>query len=123
MWNGGGMLSGGHSQAPGMTLLLSPELDASPSNLPPKLPLTIALVWSRVCTDSMCEEALQRARGFAQHQALVEARDSRGGGGAAHRQPLLAWEAGEWWPVQTLLFANKQLKLEGELVFVCSGWC
>lgn len=70
------------------------------------------------CAGRPCKEP-----GDLQCQALVEARDSRGGGGAAHRQPLLAWEAGEQWPVQTLLFANKQPKLEGELVCVCSGWC
>lgn len=72
---------------PAITLLLSPELDASPSNLPPKRPLTTALVWSGVCADSMCGEALQRARGFAQCQAWWKP-ETAGEGVGQHRDSL-----------------------------------
>lgn len=88
MWNGGGCAEHGQSQVTGVSQdtpsVLNTLLEASPPNLPPKLLLTTLLVWSRICSDSMCGEPLQRVRGFA--QAPVEARDGAHDGGGAGTQ-------------------------------------
>lgn len=94
-----------------------PQSRMPPLLLPPELPL----IRSGVCSDSVCEEPLRRARQFA--QALGPGggqRWSLRGGGAATQTASVGLGGREQWPAKQCCLQIISLKL-GEELFVPAG--